>query len=53
MLKQDDIEKRLDTENNDIDSLDVNFIANAGVKDIVGRGLIYNDNVAIIELIKN
>lgn len=33
--------------------LDVNFIANAGVKDIVGRGLIYNDNVAIIELVKN
>lgn len=31
----------------------VNFIANAGVKDIVGRGLIYNDNVAIIELVKN
>ncbi|GAA4871818.1 ATP-binding protein [Ferrimonas pelagia] len=29
------------------------FKANAGVKDIVGRGLIYNDNVAIIELIKN
>lgn len=53
MLKQDDIEKKLDAENNDIDSLDVNFIANAGVKDIVGRGLIYNDNVAIIELIKN
>ncbi|EPO5777986.1 sensor histidine kinase [Vibrio harveyi] len=53
MLKQDDIEKKLDAENSDIDSLDVNFIANAGVKDIVGRGLIYNDNVAIIELIKN
>jgi len=33
--------------------LNVNFIANAGIKDIVGRGLIYNDNVAIIELIKN
>ncbi|WP_213072359.1 sensor histidine kinase [Acinetobacter sp. WCHAc010034] len=33
--------------------LKVNFIANAGIKDIVGRGLIYNDNVAIIELIKN
>ncbi|MBW3697964.1 ATP-binding protein [Vibrio sp. T187] len=29
------------------------FKANAGVKDIVGRGLIYNDNVAIIELVKN
>lgn len=23
--------------------LTVNFVANAGVKDIVGRGLIYND----------
>ncbi|MDE1337301.1 ATP-binding protein [Vibrio aestuarianus] len=34
-------------------TLDVNFVANAGVKDIVGRGLIYNDNVAIIELVKN
>lgn len=34
-------------------SLEVNFVANAGIKDIVGRGLIYNDNVAIIELIKN
>jgi signal transduction histidine kinase len=33
--------------------LNVHFIANAGVKDIVGRGLIYNDNVAIIELVKN
>ena len=36
-----------------VDKLKVNFIANAGVKDIVGRGLIYNDNVAIIELVKN
>lgn len=35
------------------DDLDVYFIANAGVKDIVGRGLIYNDNVALIELVKN
>lgn len=35
------------------DGLDVNFVANAGVKDIVGRGLIYDDNVAIIELVKN
>ncbi len=34
-------------------SLEVHFIANAGVKDIVGRGLIYNDNVAMIELVKN
>ncbi|MBW3733500.1 ATP-binding protein [Aeromonas dhakensis] len=33
--------------------LDAHFVANAGVKDIVGKGLIYNDNVAIIELIKN
>ncbi|WP_288449377.1 sensor histidine kinase [uncultured Acinetobacter sp.] len=39
--------------NNDDNELKVNFIANAGIKDIVGRGLIYNDNVAIIELIKN
>ena len=29
------------------------FVANAGVKDIVGRGLIYDDNIAIIELVKN
>lgn len=40
-------------EEENIDELNVNFVANAGVKDIVGRGLIYNDNVAIIELIKN
>lgn len=39
--------------NDDDNELKVNFIANAGIKDIVGRGLIYNDNVAIIELIKN
>lgn len=32
---------------------DVNFIANTRLKDIVGRGLIYNDNIALIELIKN
>lgn len=31
----------------------VNFIAHARLKDIVGRGLINDDNVAIIELIKN
>jgi signal transduction histidine kinase len=31
----------------------VNFKANAAVKDIVGRGLIYDDNIAIIELVKN
>lgn len=29
------------------------FRANAGIKDIVGRGLIYDDNIAIIELVKN
>ncbi len=34
-------------------TFDANFIANAGIKDIVGRGLIYDDNIAIIELIKN
>lgn len=48
MLIQDD-KKKSDSN----DDIKVNFIANAGVKDIVGRGLIYNDNVAIIELIKN
>ena len=42
-----------ETRNHDSNELKVNFIANAGIKDIVGRGLIYNDNVAIIELIKN
>ena len=31
----------------------VNFVAHARLKDIVGRGLINDDNVAIIELIKN
>ncbi|MCY4184846.1 MAG: ATP-binding protein [Rhodobacteraceae bacterium] len=31
----------------------VNFKANAAVKDIVGQGLIYDDNIAIIELVKN
>lgn len=30
-----------------------NFIANIGLKDIVGRGLITNTNIALIELIKN
>ena len=29
------------------------FIANAQLKDIIGHGLINNDNIAIIELIKN
>ena len=31
----------------------LNFRANTRLKDILGRGLILNDNVAIIELIKN
>lgn len=31
----------------------VRFKANASVKDIVGRGLIYDDNIAITELVKN
>lgn len=31
----------------------VKFKANASVKDIVGRGLIYDDNIAITELVKN
>ena len=44
-------EENLNKDNDN--ELKVNFIANAGIKDIVGRGLIYNDNVAIIELIKN
>ncbi|MDI3325392.1 ATP-binding protein [Pontibacterium granulatum] len=34
-------------------SFDAAFKANAGVKDIVGRGLIYDDNIALIELVKN
>ncbi|WP_213030615.1 sensor histidine kinase [Acinetobacter baumannii] len=42
-----------ENKNSDSNELKVHFIANAGIKDIVGRGLIYNDNVAIIELIKN
>ena len=29
------------------------FTANARLKDIIGRGLIYNDNIAILELVKN
>jgi len=32
---------------------ELNFVANARLKDIVGRGLITNDNIALIELIKN
>ena len=31
----------------------VRFKVNAAIKDMVGRGLIYDDNIAIIELIKN
>ncbi|WP_065328189.1 ATP-binding protein [Tritonibacter mobilis] len=31
----------------------LSFRANAGIKDIIGRGLILDDNIAIIELIKN
>ena len=31
----------------------VSFSTHARLKDIVGRGLIYNDNIALIELIKN
>lgn len=31
----------------------LNFITHARTKDVVGRGLINNDNIAIIELIKN
>lgn len=34
-------------------SYDLSFRANAGIKDIIGRGLILDDNIAIIELIKN
>lgn len=29
------------------------FTANARLKDIIGRGLIYDDNIAILELVKN
>lgn len=32
---------------------DLAFRANSGIKDIIGRGLILDDNIAIIELIKN
>ena len=35
------------------DARTLRFIANTRLKDIVGRGLINNDNIAIIELIKN
>ncbi|MEK1974497.1 ATP-binding protein [Vibrio parahaemolyticus] len=53
MLNRSNVNIKSDVDGKDSNSLNVNFIANAGVKDIVGRGLIYNDNVAIIELIKN
>lgn len=36
-----------------IDSSELAFRANAGIKDILGRGLILDDNIAIVELIKN
>lgn len=36
-----------------MNKFDAAFKANAGVKDIVGRGLIYDDNIALIELVKN
>lgn len=37
-----------------MDSIDsINFSTHARLKDIIGRGLIYNDNIALIELIKN
>lgn len=35
------------------ESKNLRFIAHARLKDIIGRGLINNDNIAIIELIKN
>ena len=35
------------------DKKQLNFIANARLKDVVGRDLINDDNIAIIELIKN
>lgn len=31
----------------------LSFKANVGIKDIIGRGLILDDNIAIVELIKN
>lgn len=36
-----------------MNTFNANFIANAGIKDIVGKGLIYDDSIAIIELVKN
>ena len=39
--------------NSSLNSRELSFRANAGLKDIIGRGLILDDNIAIIELIKN
>ena len=36
-----------------IDMQPLRFTANARLKDIIGRGLIYDDNIAILELVKN
>lgn len=36
-----------------IDIQPLKFTANARLKDIIGRGLIHNDNLAILELVKN
>ena len=36
-----------------IDMQPLKFTANARLKDIIGRGLIHNDNLAILELVKN
>ena len=36
-----------------IDIQPLRFTANARLKDIIGRGLIYDDNIAILELVKN
>lgn len=41
------------SKNSNVDNKTVNFRANASLKDIVGRGLIYDDNIAITELVKN
>ena len=36
-----------------MNEFDTQFITNAGMKDILGRGLINDDSIAIIELVKN
>lgn len=36
-----------------MNTFSASFKANAGIKDIVGQGLIYDDSIAIIELVKN